>query len=103
MASEEALQVKIDMMQGDMADIKAVLNRMSEALTKLALVEQQQGQTADGLARAFKALAKHEARLNALEKVSQKTRETSVWVDRFILAVVVAAGNYVAIQMGILH
>ena len=103
MAEDTALQVKIGMLHEDMIEMKAVLNRMSEALTKLALVEQQQSQIAQALERAFKGIAKMDSRVAVLEKSSLKTKETSVWVDRFVLAIVVAAGNYAAFKLGIIR
>jgi chromosome segregation ATPase len=98
-----ALQVKIDMLHSDMVEMKAVLNKMSEALTKLALVEQQLEQTSEALNRAFKLVSKIEDRVTALESGAAKTKETTIWLDRFLLGVASAIGSFAAYKLGLFH
>jgi hypothetical protein len=102
MATEDVLAVKLEVLHGDVVEIKTALNTLSEAITKLALVEQRQTQTAQALERAFKAISKIEARLSELEKVAPKGKETSDWVDRFILSIVACAAGYVGTKLGVL-
>lgn len=87
---DSILEIKLEALHNDVSDVKTALNKMSEAITKLALVEQQQGQTAASLERAFKALGKIEDRVSALEQqnallVPQQS-ETAKWIDRAIVA-----------------
>jgi len=96
------LTVKIDMLHSDVVDMKTALNELSKAITKLALVEERQAQTADALERAFKAIGKIEDRLSALELTAPKTKETSAWVDRFILAAIVAVMGFAGTRLGLL-
>jgi hypothetical protein len=96
------LTVKIDMLHSDVVDMKTALNELSKAITKLALVEERQAQTADAMERAFKAIGKVEDRLSALELTAPKTKETSAWVDRFILAAIVAVMGFVGTRLGLL-
>jgi hypothetical protein len=96
------LTVKIDMLHSDVVDMKTALNELSKAITKLALVEERQAQTADAMERAFKAIGKVEDRLSALELAAPKAKETNAWVDRFILALIVAVMGFIGTKLGIL-
>jgi hypothetical protein len=96
------LTVKIDMLHSDVVDMKTALNELSKAITKLALVEERQAQTADAMERAFKAIGKIEDRLSALELAAPKAKETNAWVDRFILALIVAIMGFIGTKLGIL-
>ena len=102
MSEENVLTVKIDMLHSDVVDMKTALNELSKAITKLALVEERQAQTANAMERAFKAISKIEDRLSSLELTAPKTKETNTWVDRFILAIVVTAAGFVGTQLGML-
>lgn len=102
MNQENVLTVKIDMLHSDVVDMKTALNELSKAITKLALVEERQAQTADAMERAFKAIGKIEDRLSALELAAPKTKETNAWVDRFILALVMAVAGFVGTKLGVL-
>jgi hypothetical protein len=99
---ENVLTVKIDMLHSDVVDMKAAVNELSKAITKLALVEERQAQTADAMERAFKAIGKIEDRLSALELAAPKTKETNAWVDRFILALVMAVAGFIGTKLGVL-
>jgi len=101
-SDENVLTVKLDMLHSDVVDMKTSLNELSRAITKLALVEERQSQTADAMERAFKAIGKIEDRLSALELAAPKTKETNAWVDRFILALVMALAGFVGTKLGVL-
>lgn len=84
--STEILTVKLEALHTDVSEIKSALDKVSEAITKLALVEQQQNQIASSLERAFKAIGKVEDRLSALEQSTPTVTETAKWVDRGLVA-----------------
>lgn len=90
MAGDEVLAVRLDLLHEDVGEIKTALGKLSDAITKLALVEQSQLQTADALERAFKAIERVEMRLEKLEESSIKNSESSKWVDRAAGAVITA-------------
>ena len=90
MAGDEVLSVRLDLLHEDVGEIKTALGKLSDAITKLALVEQSQLQTADALERAFKAIERVEMRLEKLEESSVKNSESSKWVDRAAGAVLTA-------------
>ena len=102
MSDENVLTVKIDMLHSDVVDMKTALNELSKAITKLALVEERQAQTADAMERAFRAISKIEDRLSALEMAAPKNKETNAWMDRFILGLVIAIMGFVGVKVGIL-
>lgn len=102
MNQENVLTVKLDMLHSDVVDMKTALNELSKAITKLALVEERQAQTADAMERAFKAIGKVEDRLSKLELTAPKTKETSAWVDRFILGMVMVVMGFAGAKLGLL-
>lgn len=102
MAESNVLAVKLDMLHADVVDMKTALGELSKAITKLALVEERQSRTAEALERAFKAIGKIEDRLSALEQAAPKAKETSVWMDRFILGIVAMVLGFVGTRIGVL-
>lgn len=102
MSEASVLTVKIDMLHNDVVEMKTALSELSKAITKLALVEERQAQTADAMERAFKAIGKIEDRISALELAAPKTKETNAWVDRFILALVMAVAGFIGTKLGLL-
>jgi hypothetical protein len=84
--STEILTVKLEALHSDVSEIKSSLDKVSEAITKLALVEQQQNQIASSLERAFKAISKLEDRLVALEQSAPTVTDTAKWIDRALVA-----------------
>ena len=102
MANEDVLALKLETLHGDVVEMKQALNKLSDAITKLALVEQQQNQIAQALERAFKAISKIEDRLSALETDSPKSKETSQWVDRFIFGAVMLVAGAIGSKLGIM-
>lgn len=102
MSDSDVLALKLEVLHQDVGEIKSALTKLSDAITKLALVEQQQSQTADALERAFKAIGKIEERLSALEQTAPKHGETSAWVDRFILAIMIAVLGFIGSKIGLM-
>lgn len=95
--SGDIFSVKLDALHKDVSEVKTALNKLSDAITKLALVEQQQGQIAAALDRAFKAISKVEeamtkdlgeldARVTIVERAQPKHNSAAIWVDRALVA-----------------
>ena len=101
----EILTIKLEALHTDVGEIKNALNRVSDAITKLALVEQQQNQIASSLERAFKAISKVEERVAALEKSNVSTTGNVVvldkWVDRGVMAIAGAGVVFAGKALGI--
>lgn len=102
MSEDSVLAVKLNMLHSDVVDVKTALNELSKAITKLALVEERQSQTAEAMERAFKAIEKIEIRLSKLEESAPKAKETSAWMDRFVLGIMIAVMGYVGTKVGLL-
>ena len=102
MSEDSVLAVKLNMLHSDVVDVKTALNELSKAITKLALVEERQSQTAEAMERAFKAIEKIEIRLSKLEESAPKAKETSAWMDHFVLGIMIAVMGYVGTKVGLL-
>lgn len=106
--SADIFSVKLDVLHADVTEIKTALNELSKAITKLALVEQQQSQIAASLERAFSAIGKLDDKLNAqdmriaaLEKVQPQHTEVAKWVDRGLVALAGAGAAMIAKATGL--
>ena len=102
MNNPEILAIRLDALHSDISEMKTVLNKLSDALTKLALIEQTQSQTTGSLERAFKTLEKIETRVAALELAQPKNDFASTWVDRIITGTVGFAAAIIAAKFGLI-
>jgi len=98
----EILAVRINLLHEDVGEIKTALGKLSDAITKLALVEQSQIATADALERAFQAIERVERRLEKIEAAVPENAESAKWVDRGVTALVCAAAAVIAKGTGLL-
>lgn len=105
--SEDVFSLKLDALHKDVGEVKTALNKLSDAITKLALVEQQQGQIAAALERAFKAISKVEeamthdldaldARVTIVEQAQPRFNSAAVWVDRGLVGLAGAGAALLA-------
>jgi len=97
----EILAVRLNLLHEDVGEIKTALGKLSDAITKLALVEQSQAQTADAMERAFKAIERVERRLEKLEQSSWESSESAKWIDRGIVALITIGAVIAAKFLGI--
>ena len=98
----EILAVRLNLLHDDVGEIKTALGKLSDAITKLALVEQSQIATADALERAFQAIERVERRLEKIEAAVPENAESAKWVDRGVTALVCAAAAVIAKGTGLL-
>lgn len=105
--NQNVFEVKLDVLHQDVGEIKAALNELSKAITKLALVEQQQNQIAASVERAFKALSRIEDRITAqddriinLEKQQPQHTAVARWVDRALVALASVSALMIAKAAG---
>lgn len=96
------LDARLETLHGDVSDMKNVLRELTQAITKLALIEERQAQAAAAQERAFSALAKVEERVTEIEKKLPQLSSTTVWVDRGVWAAAAAAVMYIAKKAGLL-
>jgi regulator of replication initiation timing len=93
-SSVDTLSVRLGVLHEDVSEIKTALGKLSEAITKLALVEERQMQTSATLERITTTLTGLDKRIDMLEMVQPKNTETARWVDRGVTAIVVLALSY---------
>lgn len=102
MSEADVLGVRLDALHSDMSEMKTTLNKLSDAITKLALIEQTQSQTAEALERAFKTIEKIETRVAVLELAQPKNDFASTWVDRILTGIVGFAAAVIAAKFGLM-
>lgn len=98
---DEVLNQRLATLHEDVSEMKAVLKELTTAVHKLALVEQQQGQMAKAMERAFVAIEKVEQRVAEIEKRLPEVTRTSVWVDRAVWATAAAGVMFVLKKTGL--
>lgn len=96
------LTTKLNVLHEDVSEIKQALGKLSDAITKLALVEERQTQAATALERTFIALDRIELRLQALERDKRMTDQTVLWVNRAVWAAVIVVAAFAAKTVGLL-
>lgn len=83
---QQAIDFKLETLHGDINEIKLALGKLSDAIVKLALIEERQTVASAALERAFAALERVENRLSALEQTKVDSVRTSSWVDKTVTA-----------------
>lgn len=85
----------------DVREIKQTLTKLSEAVTKLALVEERQTQQSQALERAFGTLERMEARIASLERSAVSSLRAARWMDRAMIAMIGVTLLYIARSVGL--
>ena len=112
-SSATGIAVKLDLLHEDVQDMKTVLKELTAAISRLAVVESNQGHISAAQERGFTALGnlekrmatyekENDARIKALEAQSITSKQTNVWVDRAVWGTVAAVGMYVAKKVGLI-
>lgn len=96
------LNQKLEVLHGDVGEMKAALRQLSDAITKLALVEERQAQATAAMERMWKGIANVEARVTALERLAPDGQRANVWIDRALMAIVGAVAMFIAKKAGLL-
>lgn len=116
------LSTRLDAVREDLADVKALVGRMADAVERLTRLEERHNNTSAALDRAFSALSKLadriqvldvrvaglsgianlEDRVVRLEQAQPDQTRTSRWVDRAVWALASAAVMYLLKQGGLL-
>lgn len=93
---------KMDLLHSDMQEMKEVQKTMSEAITRLAVIEERQSNTISAQERAFKVLDLLESRLDALEKEAPMQKQASQWVVAAVYGAAGLAVMFVAKTVGLI-
>jgi CRISPR/Cas system-associated protein Csm6 len=99
---DNPLEMKLEMLHDDIGEMKVALSRLSDAIVKLALIEERQAVASAAMDRAFSALERVEQRVTTLEKAAVTSTRTSNWVDRAATAGIGVLLLYVLKAVGLL-
>lgn len=91
----------IQRIREDQHAMRAAIERMSEAVTRLALVEERQAATSTALERLGEALEKLDERLRTLERSEPMQAKAAEWMQSALLALATAAAMFVAGKAGL--
>lgn len=97
----QVIAVRLDNLHADVSGMRDVLKELATAVTKLAVIEERQGQAAQALERAFKVLEKVEARLDALEHAQPLQQQATDWVKAGVWAAVCVTALFIAKKVGL--
>lgn len=103
-ATDGLIQViasRLDNLHEDVAGMRDVLRELASAVTKLAVIEERQTQSAQALERAFKVLEKVETRLDTIEKSQPMQQQSTDWVTKGVWAAVCIVALYAAKKVGL--
>lgn len=101
-ADTRMLSAKLETLHDDVVEMKTSLNKLADAITKLALVEERQAQASLALERAFKALEKLEGRVSLIESKMPDADRAHRWLDRGLWAALAAVAVFVGKKTGLL-
>lgn len=93
----ETIAVQMNRLHDDVGEMKSVLRDLTNAITKLAVVEERQLQTTKCIERIYKALDEMNDRLTSLEQQAPLNKQTSSWVERLFV------GGITVLMVIILH
>lgn len=100
-AELSVLNVRLGTLHEDVGDIKLALGKLTDAVTRLALVEQALAQVSSTQERAFRAIEGHEARISGLETSMPELKKTTTWMDKAVIAAVSALFAFTMFKYGI--
>jgi len=95
------LATRLGDLHEDVTEIKGAMKTLSEAITKLALVEDRQANTAEALERAFKAIERVELRLTKLELEGPAHNRAAALIDKALIGAVIIVALYVSKKVGL--
>lgn len=81
--------------------MRAAIERMSEAVTRLALVEERQAATSHAIERVMTVVEKMDVRVRTLEISEPMQAKTSEWVQSAVWAAAAAAVMFMAGKAGL--
>lgn len=98
----ERLTHHIRRIREDQHAMRAAIERMSEAVTRLALVEERQSAASTAIERLAQSLERLDERLRRLEVAEPMQAKAAEWVQSALWAAAAAAAVFVASKAGLL-
>ena len=106
MTTEAVLAAQLKTLHADVSEIKGALGKLTEAITKLALIEDRQIRSTEALERAFGSITKLSDRVASIEQLlptlSNQTNMYSAWIDRAVWGFISGSAVYMLKAAGIL-
>lgn len=97
----ERITHHIQRIREDQHAMRAAIERMSEAVTRLALVEERQAAASSAIDRMAQALEKLDERLRRLEVAEPMQAKAAEWVQSAVWAAAAAAVMFLAGKAGL--
>ena len=91
----------IQRIREDQHAMRAAIERMSEAVTRLALVEERQAAASTAIERLVQSLEKLDERLRRLEVAEPMQAKATEWVQSAVWAAAAAAVMFMAAKAGL--
>lgn len=88
------LEFRLGALHDDVRDVRGSMNKMADAISKMALIEERQGNTNMLVTQVNGKLDRMETRISILEVNAPQMTRTSLWVDRAVLFVVGAMAMF---------
>ena len=98
----ERLTHHIQRIRDDQHAMRAAIERMSEAVTRLALVEERQAAASTAIERLVQSLEKLDERLRRLEVADPMQTKAAEWVQSAVWAAAAAAVMFIAAKVGLI-
>lgn len=97
----ERITHHIQRIREDQHAMRAAIERMSEAVTRLALVEERQAAASSAIDRIVQSVEKLDERLRRLEVAEPMQTKAAEWVQSALWALAAAAAMFVAGKAGL--
>ncbi len=97
----ERISHHIQRIREDQHAMRAAIERMSEAVTRLTLVEERQAAASTAIERLVRSLEKLDERLRRLEVADPMQTKAAEWVQSALWALATAAAMFVAGKAGL--
>ena len=97
----ERLTHHIQRIREDQHAMRAAIERMSEAVTRLALVEERQAAASTAIERLVQSLERLDERLRRLEAAEPMQAKATEWIQKAVWAAAAAAVMFVAGKKGL--
>lgn len=96
-----ALARDIQHIRSDQGSMRAAIERMSEAVTRLAIIEERQAASSQAIERVMATVEKIDERVRALEIAEPMQTKTSEWMQSAMWATISAMAVFVAHKVGL--
>lgn len=97
----KTLEFRLGALHDDVREVRGGMNKLADAITKLALIEERQGNTNVLIGQVSQRMELLDARVSTLEIHLPGVTRTSLWVDRGVLFVVGAVVMFVLKSAGV--